>query len=710
MVTVSPRTLMLDDFYLLTPVKEVRLSPDGQRLAYIQSQAIKEDNDYSSNLWMTLTDGSAEPYQISRQMVHDHHIRWSPDGRYLAILSKRGAELELKAPTKDGKDPEEPVDQIWVYDMLWGGEPRQITHRPEGAQSFSWAPDGTRLVFAGRDPSPQQVNYLKSIRDKKSPGPWVLDRVQHKYDGEGYLDDVNSHLFVVDVKSRSVQQITHGEASELNPQWSPDGSWILFQSNRTGDVDNNRRVDLWLITPDGSTAHRLTQGDVDAQHPAFSPDGRWVAFTSSTTPENQYVLTRLWKIALADASPISEFPANIGQGWSQIGGVVPDVFVGDPVANAQVYPKPFKRSPMEMVSKDFTGTIDGPVIWTESDQILTVASMLGQAKLVSFDSNGKWHVLQPPDRTGTVYDFDAQSSEIVLLMGFPDTGPEAFRLDNETLGPRLSRGSAEWLSNRQLGTFQWIQYANHEGETIEALMLTPPGFKPGTSRLPLLVSIHGGPMSYEAPEFEFETQYWAGRGYLVLLVNYRGSTSYGEAFCQSIQGSWGPREHDDVMGGVDYVIAQGWVDPDRLFITGFSMGGIMTNWAVGHTDRFRAAVTEHGVFDYVSAFGTDDCHLWWQDDMGVPWQNLERYYQTSPASGLANIHTPLLITAGEWDWRCPLSQAEQLYVSLKKRGVPTELVIYPKEHHESDSRPRRAIDRLARIDRWFAQYGGIPVE
>ncbi|PSR35022.1 MAG: hypothetical protein C7B46_02365 [Sulfobacillus benefaciens] len=703
-------TLMLDDFYLLTPVKEVRLSPDGKRLAYVQTEAIKEDNDYSSNLWMTLTDGSTEPYRISRQMVQDHHIRWSPDGRYLAILSKRGNELELKEPTKEGEEPLEPVDQIWVYDLLWGGEPRQITHRSEGVQSFSWSPDGTRLVFSGRDPTPQQANYLKSIRDKKSPGPLVLDRVQHKYDGEGYLDDVKSHLFVVDVKSRSVRQLTQGEASEMNPQWSPDGSWILFQSNRTGDPDNNRRVDLWLISPDGNTVRRLTQGDVDAQHPTFSPDGRSVAFISSEAPENQYVLTRLWKIALADALPDGEFPANIGQGWSQIGGVVPDVFSGDPVANARVYPTPLKRSPMEMVSKDFTGTIDGPVIWTERDQILTVASMLGQAKLVSFDSNGLWRAVQPQERTGTVYGFDAQSSEVVLLMGFPDTGPEVFRLDDGALGPRLSRGSAEWLSNRQLGRFQWIQYANHEGEPIEALILTPPDFEPGTSRPPLLVSIHGGPMSYEAPEFEFETQYWAGRGYLVLLVNYRGSTSYGEAFCQSIQGSWGPREHDDVMCGVDYVIAQGWVDPERLYITGFSMGGIMTNWAVGHTDRFRAAVTEHGVFDYVSAFGTDDCHLWWQDDMGVPWQNQERYYETSPASGLANIHTPLLITAGEWDWRCPLSQAEQLYVSLKKRGVPTELVIYPKEHHESDSRPKRAIDRLARIDRWFAQYGGIPVE
>jgi dipeptidyl aminopeptidase/acylaminoacyl peptidase len=216
-------------------------------------------------------------------------------------------------------------------------------------------------------------------------------------------------------------------------------------------------------------------------------------------------------------------------------------------------------------------------------------------------------------------------------------------------------------------------------------------------------------MWYDTVQFEFDTQYWANRGYMVLMVNYRGSISYGEAFCQSIQGDWGPREHDDVMSGVDYLISQGWTTEAQLYCTGFSQGGIMTNWAVGHTDRFRAAVSEHGMWDYVAAYGTDDCHLWWQDDLGVPWQNPDLYYKIAPVSGLKNIRTPLLITAGEHDWRCPLNQAEELYVALRKRGVPTELVIYPGEHH-AITRPSRAIDRLQRIDDWLARYGGLPVD
>jgi dipeptidyl aminopeptidase/acylaminoacyl peptidase len=197
-------------------------------------------------------------------------------------------------------------------------------------------------------------------------------------------------------------------------------------------------------------------------------------------------------------------------------------------------------------------------------------------------------------------------------------------------------------------------------------------------------------------------------GYMVLMVNYHGSISYGEAFCESIRGCWGPTEHGDVEAGVDALTALGWADPARLFVTGFSQGGIMTNWAVGHTDRFRAAVSEHGMWNYLMSFGTDDCHLWWQDDMGAPWQNAEAYTQSSPASGLANIKTPTLVMAGEQDWRCPLIESEQMYIGLQKRGVPTELVVYQGERH-SVSKPRRMIDRIRRICGWFAQYGGIPL-
>ena len=701
--------LTLDDYYAFTQVTECVVSPDGGLVAYIQQTPLKQKNDYTRNLYVVSTDGSGSPHMVSRGYRYDRMPRFSPDGKRLALLSKRPSEApdDQQASSKGDQEPEL-RPQIWIYDLQWGGDARQLTTRAEGVDSFSWAPDGIQLVFTARAPSEADAQYLQSIREKKSPGPWVLTRVQHKTDEGGYLDNVPTHLFLLDAASGEVDQLTTGPASESDPVWSPDGKWILFRSNRTGDMDNNRRFDLWLISPTTREVRRLTCGDVDAQHAVFSPDGSEVAFISSRKPENSYLANRLWTIAVESAEPDPRFPEDLGVGWANIGGVVSDDVSGDPVEHARVYPIAKKTSPAVLVCEAFEGFITGPVRFDGPDHILALASDRAQTKLFRLGiRDHSFQALYPLGLSGTIADFDAQNHHRVAVANYPDTGPECLAISDDGVF-QLSQASSAWLSQRTTVPFQRIQYRDHDGQEIEALVLAPPGFTPNRP-VPLLVSIHGGPMDHEAPEFEFETQYWANRGYMVLLVNYRGSTSYGEAFCEVIRGRWGPMEHDDVMCGVDTLIEKGWADPKRLFCTGFSMGGIMTNWAVGHTDRFRAAVTEHGVWDYVSAFGTDDCHLWWQDDMGLPWQNPKLYYRCSPMSGLADIRTPMLITAGEKDWRCPLSQAEQLYMALKKRGVDTELVIYPAERHSSSTRPARAIDRLRRIDEWFARYGGIPV-
>ena len=703
---VQKSRIRVEDFYRFSQVTECAISPDGRLAAYIQKTPLKGKNEYTENLMVAPADGSGAPHLLSRGQRSDSKPRFSPDGQMLAVLSKRPSD----APDSPGETPaDDPHAQIWLYDLTWGGEPRQLTEAPEGVESYDWSPDGGRLVVAARTPSQTDAAYLKSIRDKTSPGPLVINRVQHKTDEEGYLDNVPTHLWVVDVKSGAMTQITDGPASERDPVWSPNGQDIVFCSNRTGDADNNRRYDLWLVSPEGQNPRRLTWGDVDARAHVFSPDGSRVAFISSLAPENSYVLNRLWSIEVSSAAPDPQFPNNLGQGWTSIGGVIPDVVVGDPVEHARVYPIPAQESRLTDLAPGCEAHFEGPIQFQGPGRLLAVASERAQAKLFSISlDNLKREILYPTDLSGSIYQFHASDNRVAVVINRPDTGPECVTLaDGKAV--RVSEASSGWLSERTAVPFQRMTYSDSDGQEIEALLLTPPDFSPDRP-VPLIVSIHGGPMSYEAPEFEFETQYWANRGYMVLLVNYRGSTSYGEAFCEVIRGRWGPMEHDDVMCGIDTLLARGWVDPDRLYCTGFSMGGIMTNWAVGHTDRFRAAVTEHGVWDYVSAYGTDDCHLWWQDDLGVPWQNYEAYYRTSPVSGLANIHTPMLITAGEHDWRCPLSQAEELYLSLKKRGVDTELVIYPAEHHDSSTRPARAIDRLKRIDAWFARYGGIPVE
>ena len=708
--------ITLDDIYRHTQVREISLSRDGSRAAFILDAPRRLDDDHIRNLYLLNLGAPGEPHRLTRGAFRDAQPRFSSDGRYLAFLSNRPDEWEVASitpvsgtgeadkPAADEK--EEPKAQVWVLDLRDGGEPRQLSLRPEGVESFSWSPDGTRIVIESRDPSDEQQAYLKSLRDKKKPGPFVLTRVQHKADGAGFLDDVPHHLFAVNVVDRSETRLTAGKASETAPVWSPGGDAILFSSNRTGDPDQNGRTDLWLVHPDTRAVRRLTRGDVNAAGAVFSPDGSQVAFMAGREPENSYVVQHVMAMDVADALLVDDFESAIGQGWTEIGGVVPDDPGLDPIQNARVYPIAADRTPARILTEGMRGPAV-QLTWPEPERLIAMAGHEGQWRLCAVNPDGRWILEEPATRLYSVSGFDAAGGRVVAVMDSPQSGQEIYRIDHANPAVRISQLEKAWLTDRNLADVRVIRYLDHDGVDVEALVTLPPEFRPGEDPpAPLLVMIHGGPMAFDAPGFDFDAQYFAGLGYVILQVNYRGSISYGEDFCRSIQGRWGPMEHDDVMCGVDEVIKLGWADPDRLYCTGFSQGGIMTNWAVGHTDRFRAAVSEHGMWNYEAAFGSDDCHSWWQDDLGVPWQNKDLYRQISPMSGVDQIRTPVLITAGEIDWRCPLDQAEQLYVALKKRGVETALVVYPGEHH-AITRPTRAIDRLTRLRDWLHSHGGL---
>jgi dipeptidyl aminopeptidase/acylaminoacyl peptidase len=719
---VDDRRLHLSDLFRLRLPVDLALSPNGRQAAVVVEQQLKKADRTIRNLWLVdlERDGLS---RLTRHLGRESSPRFSPDGRCLAFLAERPKDLEA-AESEDGEDvpdaekeagpDKEPRTQVWCLDLEHGGEPWPLTRLDEGVEAYAWAPDGRRLVVAARSPSPEQRRHLKALRDGKEPH--VLDRTQHKFDGRGFLDDVPTHLFVVDRDGGDARQITHGSQSERHPCWSPDGRFIAFQSNRTGDADNNRRTDLWLVQPDGRDARRLTRGDLSCGRPVVSPDGAHVATTASFEPENEYVLSHLVILDVADALPVADLARCVGEGWSEIGGVVPDAVEGDPVENARRYPKALDRTPCRVPARALDRVAVGSIRWLDASRLLCLVGDRGQTRLLAVDlDQATARLAQPCERDITIEAMDAAGGQVGAVLASPEGGREVASLAAASVGDagvgftRSTAFFAALVGARRLSPYRRLTFRDADGVEVEGLVAVPPGFDPERpAKTPLLVSIHGGPMAYDAPTFRFEKQYWAAQGYLVLMVNYRGSTSYGEAFCTAIRGDWGPREHDDVMSGVEHLVRLGWADPQHLFVTGFSMGGIMTNWAVGHTDRFRAAVSEHGVWDYAAAYGTDDCHLWWQDDLGVPWQNPEAYRRTSPSAGVGNVRTPVLIMAGSDDWRCPLDQSELMYMALRKRGVETRLVVYPGEHH-AVSKPSRALDRLRRIGAWLEAHGGLPM-
>ncbi|MDE0298401.1 MAG: S9 family peptidase [Candidatus Poribacteria bacterium] len=672
MMATKPRKISAEDLLTMRFVSGPQLSPDGTLVAFVLRWINPEKNRYFSNLWLVPTDGG-EPRRFTVGDYGDISPRWSPDGRRIAFISDRSDS-----------------SQIWLIPVD-GGEAEQLGQLEEGSlASLAWSPDGTKIAFAFRAIPPADRKEERDAREEEhgSYPPRVIRRAGYREDGAGYNGGERWHLQTVCVETGHVNQLTSEDYDDRSPAWSPDGRTIAFVSNRTEDGDLTPGYqDLWLIPSDGGAARRVTKQSGHMQNPVWSPDGAEIACIGHDRPDE------IWGVSDPHLRVVS-----VESGEAQ------DLTVG--------IDRPVGHHTLGDTSESDVGAVS--LIWSaDGARLFFLVSDQGSCHLYAVNRNGG----EPRQLTQGAIDVcafsaDSETTRLVLQIGsFTEPG-DVYLLpigDAEGNTPvRLTDVNREWNAELALSDAEEIWFDTYDGGKIHGWIVKPPDFDP-QQKYPLILEIHGGPHTQYGNAFFHEFQFLAARGYVVIYTNPRGSKGYGETYAAAIRGDWGGPDFDDLMAAVDYVIDQGYVDSERLGVTGGSYGGFMTNWIVSHTDRFKAAVTQRSVTNMISMAGTCDVQLMGDRTYfsSEVWEDPTFYWKLSPLSHVQNISTPLLILHSEGDLRCPIEQAEQLFIALKRLKREVEFVRYPPEASHDLSRsgpPDLRIHRLNRIVEWMDKH------
>lgn len=675
-----------EDLFLFQLVSDPRPSPDGSTIAFVVTRLDRDADDYRAAIWLVAADGGI-PSQLTNGAARDSSPRWSPDGMRLAFVSTRSPEetpcsaRPQASPTSTkGAVPSKPKGQIWLVPVN-GGEARQVTDQEHGSSDPCWSPDGRSIAFlsptSARDDDDERPADQKSVADER-----IIDSLGYRADGRGFINNRITQVWTISPEGERARQLTTGPFDATQPTWSPDGSRIAFISNRLPDHDTNGISGLYVVPATGGDARALFERSAVVTSPSWSPDGSLIAVLGHTTPNAGDALNaRLWTVAAGGSDPVCRT-----DGWD--------------------------RSFGDHGMSDLATAVDQRPVWASDAQaVFALASDSGATNVyrVDLDARSVATITDGPRRIAAFQGFS--DSQLVLATG------------NATRPFELARVNLDGSSETSLTDFnhqlvdevafvepEELQVASPtDGKMIQGWLLKPPGFHPGAGmRYPMILQIHGGPHAMYGPAPFHELQLMAARGYVVLFSNPRGSAGYGEWFTSSTRGHWGEADMPDVMAMVDAVIDRGFVDPQRLGVTGGSYGGYLTNWIVGHTDRFAAAVTQRCVSNFYSMYGTSDIGYSFGEYEfgGTPWADAEHLLRYSPISYVDQIKTPLLIIHNEGDLRCPIEQAEQLFVALKRLGRPVRFVRIPEEDHNLSrtGKPSRRLARLHHLITWFDRY------
>lgn len=674
------RTITAEDICAIRVINDLQVSPDGTRVAFSLRSIDRAQNRYRSTIWVVSLEAAHEPPRRLTAGPSDTQPRWSPDGRFLAFVSDRSGDKQLWAIAIDG------------------GEAWQLTNHERGVSDPVWSPLGNAIAYLSRGtPRPAGEGANASQPANSAGDVRVVTRLKYRADGEGFIGDQPRHLWVIpfagppqrdDPVLPQPRRLTDGDWDDSDPAWSPDGRAIAFSSNRTPDRDINTVSDIWVVTvapeTEAGALRKLTGSLGPARAPAWSPDGRLIAYLGHTNPPDTGLATntQLWCV-----------PADGVDGTA-----------------AQCLSDVLDRSLANHILGDLrAGQETLAPHWTPDGRwIYTLVSDRGCCHVVRFSAaGGEVERVVGGERQVYAFDLTPDGHGVVFAASSPLEPGECF-IARRGEGERcLTQVNSEWLGQVRLSAPQRLLYRSFDGQEIEGWLLRPPDAEPGR-RYPLILYIHGGPHALYGYTFMHEFQFLAARGFAVLYTNPRGSQGYGQHFAACIRQGWGTLDYQDVMAGVEAALRFNDIDPQRLGVAGGSYGGYLTNWIVGHTDRFKAAVSERSVTNLYSFYGTSDIGWYFAEFEvgGTPQENARAYLEHSPIAYADRITTPLLILHSENDLRCPIEQAEQLFAALKRRGRTVEFVRFPDEDHNlsRSGQPRHRIERLHRIAGWFERY------
>ncbi|HKF85656.1 MAG TPA: S9 family peptidase [Candidatus Limnocylindrales bacterium] len=690
-----PRPARPDDVYRLAVPFEPRLSPDGARVVFtVKRSAIGKDG-YREAIWSVPADGSAPAQQLTLGTRSDRSPRISPDGRTLAFISDRRlyAEEEPDRP----KDPKERDDCFQVHLLpLDGGESRRLTDLPKGVTELAWSPDGTTLAVltSSLGATLEEDRRKRGRPAKPKPGETPLsdyrfiDRLNYQYNGTGFIDDKDQHLWLVDVASGEARPLVVGATGEEHPAWSPDGTRIAFSANRRRNADLEERRAIWVVeVATGEVTLIAHGGDAIFTSPGWTPDGESILALGDQWPRVGY-RTAIWRFA-ADGSDAA---LRGGTDLLARSELKPDATMNSDVTlgeGARIVPTADGKAVL------FTAPIDG------SYELWRVAlDGAGEPERLTQDEwyLSGWDAVARPGRT----------DRVVAIRSSATLFPEVVSLDVSRGGVADAVRTLTTLNDDLAGDLDLVQPVERrwhsDGREIQGWLLPA-----GPGRQPLALEIHGGPHTLYGWSPMLEWQILAGAGVSVLATNPRGSEGYGEAFNRANLGDWGDGPMADVIAGVDQVIEDGLADHDRLGVTGGSYGGYLTNWIVGKTRRFKAALTARSCVDMRMLFLTGDISggEWASIEFGRnPWDDDAYFYEISPLRLAKDMHTPLLIQHSERDLRTTVGQAEALFAVLRSLKRPVRFMRVPDESHEltRSGTPFRRVENLVQVRDWFTHF------